>query len=345
MDNLIRSVIFGEGKWWWIRHILFWMFVYLDLIVANVLAPPETLSEFLFDLLSMVLDIIVVYINLYWLVPRYLFKGKFSKYVLLTICTIAFDVITILASTSVYYGDTIYPEDWISTFIATMTLFMTAIAIKIGKYYYHQLNLTRELKTSQTQLEMNSLKQQINPHFLFNVLNTIHIQSKTEPDQVSDTVLHLSDLLRYQIYEAGQAQQVQLEKEISFLKNYIDLEKLRRDNLQVTWQIDQNMPRIKVRPFLFLPLIENALKHSRKLDGSLSTITVDWDYTSDGLTLKVQNTMGDVVSEQEGGFGINNLKKRLPLMYPGRYDLSLSTKGDIYQAILQIKVDESDNNR
>jgi len=343
MYEVAQRVIFGEGKWWWIRHSAFWIFVYLDLILGNILVPPESLDSYGFDVLSLLLDVAVVYINIYYLMPNFLFKRKVSTYVLLTLLTLLANVVILVLSSSIYYEEQVYPEEFLSVFLTTLTLFMTAVAIKLGKYYYHQLQVTRELKTSQAQLEINSLKEQINPHFLFNVLNTIHIQSKTEPDTVSDTVHHLSNLLRYQIYEAGESDTVLLSKEVSFLKNYIDLEQLRRDNLEVSWQLAQDIPRIKVKPFLFLPLIENALKHSRKIDGSPTILQVNWQYEKNNLGVIVTNTIGDANTDKPGGFGIDNLKKRLSLLYPDRYNLSLSSKEGLFEAKLQIQVDESDH--
>lgn len=337
MDTLIYKLIFGSGRWWLIRHFSFWVFMYLDLILSDILVPPEEAAGYYFSALSLAIDIVVVCINLYVLIPQFLLKRKFAAYVTLTLVTIAIDVSIMMLAESSYYDVTTYPEEWASAFLSTLTLLMTAIAIKIGKYYYKQLQVTKELKQSQTQLEINSLKEQINPHFLFNVLNTIHIQSQTEPESVSDTVLNLSDLLRYQIYEAGESEDVLISKEISFLKNYVELEQLRRDNLKIEWQQEDKIPRIRIKPFLFLPLIENALKHSRRLDGSQSVINVKWEMQKDNISLMVENTIGDVKSNESGGFGLDNLKRRLELLYPNAFNLSLQSKSGIYIASLKIK--------
>ena len=345
MQELVRKFIFGEGLWWWIRHLSFWIFVYLDYIVSHILIAPDDVMEYGLDLLALSLDASVVYLNLYFLMPQFLFKNKFGSYIFYTLLSLIVNVSIIMASSAIYYGEPSYPEEWVSAFISTLTLFMTAIAIKIGKYYYDQLQISKELKTSQAQLEIESLKQQINPHFLFNVLNTINIQSKIDPATVSDTVLQFSDLLRYQIYEAGQEEDVHISKEIAFLKNYIELEQKRRENLTVNWDMDRSIPEVRVKPFLFLPLVENALKHSRKLDESPTIIKVDWTYQSKKLRLHVSNTIGDVVAKDAGGFGITNLKKRLNILYPQRYNLSSSSKNGLYEAQLQIDLDESNHNR
>ena len=338
MQELVRKFIFGEGKWRWIRHLSFWIFVYLDYILSLILVTPDDMMEYGLDLLALTLDASVVYFNLYFLMPQFLFKNKFGSYIFYTLLSLIVNVSVIMASSTIYYHEPTYPEEWVSAFISTLTLFMTAIAIKIGKYYYDQLQISKELKTSQAMLEIESLKQQINPHFLFNVLNTINIQSKIEPASVSDTVLQFSDLLRYQIYEAGQTGDVLLSKEIAFLKNYIDLEQKRRENLEVNWMIGDTIPKVRVKPFLFLPLVENALKHSRILDESDATIGVNWTFSSKKLTLKVSNTIGDVVSKEPGGFDIANLKKRLHLLYPNAHDLSSSAKYGLYEAQLQINI-------
>jgi len=287
-------------------------------------------------LVPLVLDIILVYFNLYVLIPKFLLKKKYANYFISTgamLSLSAFLVWSYMTEGDLWSFEVLMI---VSVFIGTLTLLATAIAIKVGKYFYEQLKYTEQLEFSQSQLELNYLKQQVNPHFLFNVLNTIYIQSSTDPTSVSSTVLHLSDMLRYQIYDAGNKKEVSLQQEIEFLKNYIALEKLRRKNIEVVWIEEEALPRIKITPFLFLPLVENAFKHSKYIDDRSTILRFSWKKTDTEIGLEVSNPIGDVPSKEEGGFGIDNLKKRLELLYPEKYRLQMSTKNDLFLSILYI---------
>ena len=251
----------------------------------------------------------------------------------------------ILTLLYVYSGSGVSPyiEDYIASSIGTLTLLATAIAIKFGKYSFEQKKLTDQLRLDQSRLELNYLKQQVNPHFLFNVLNTINIQSQSDPKSVSKTVLELSDMLRYQIYDAGNSDTVPLNKEIDFIRNYSSLESIRRKNLKLEWSQNSQIPKIRITPFLFLPLVENAFKHSRSLSEEETSIKITWKWDNGNLEFCVSNSIGNVANI-EGGFGIENLKKRLEILFPGKYDLKLSVKDRMHLACLRIKINESYNN-
>jgi len=129
---------------------------------------------------------------------------------------------------------------------------------------------------------------------------------------------------------------VSLSKEIDFLKNYVSLEEMRRTNLKVNWVEDATLPKIRVTPFLFLPLIENAFKHSRSINESASNIDISWLSDDEGVTLNVSNTIGDTHEKEEGGFGIDNLTKRLKLLYPDKHLLEMGIQEGQFISSLKI---------
>jgi len=337
MNRSLEIFLFGEGKYRWVRHVLFWIGMYLDEIAYIFLVDLDT-ADLMSSALSLFLDVVVVYICLIFFFKWFFLKKRYFSFAFATLILVIIDVAIIILYNNFLYDQSLYIEDWLSSIISTLTLVSTAIGLKIGKFYYKQLELTQELQSSQSKLELNSLKQQINPHFLFNVLNTINVQSMSDPAAVSDTVINLSDLLRYQTYEAGDSDLVPLVKEVSFLKNYLNLEKMRRSNLQINWQESSILPKIKITPFLFLPLVENAIKHSVSLEEKESNIDINWHFENNELTLKVSNTIGNVKNKEEGGFGIDNLKKRLNLLYPNNYKLEMTAKSGIFLATLQINL-------
>ena len=325
-----------------VRHTMLWIFLYLDEVLFTFI-DSEGSQELDIFLISVLLDILMVYFNLYYLIPKFIRKEKYISYLALSSLTVIINVMLNYNYSLLYYEIEMGLDGYVSWFLTNATLLATAVAIKIGKYAYEQKKITEELKLDQSKLELNYLKQQINPHFLFNVLNTIHIQSKSKPSEVSDTVIQLSDLLRYQIYDAGQNDRIQLAKEIEFLRNYSDLEKLRRKNLTLSWKVNGTIPKIRITPFLFLPLIENAFKHSRLINEEEAFISVEWSYDIDRLALRVENTIGNANQKDDGGFGIENLKKRLSLLYPGKHSLDLSDNGETFTSVLQLTLHESSN--
>ncbi len=342
MEKRVELILFGDKIWWWIRHFLFWIVMYLDEVLYTLL-EKDGFNELDLFILPFILDVITVYINLYLLIPRYLHKKKYVTYFLFTMLTVVANISIMLAYIYIPENSLPYIGEFVSSFISTITLLATAIAIKVGKYSFEQQKLTEQLKFEQSKLELNYLKQQINPHFLFNVLNTINIQSISDPGSVSETVHQLSDLLRYQIYEAGASDTVALSKEIEFLKNYVSLEEIRRTNLTVNWNELSAIPKIRITPFLFLPLIENALKHSKSINEDPAKINIEWSHRQGQLELKVSNTIGDTIEKDHGGFGIDNLRKRLNFLYPGKSNLDMSIRNGIFICTLQLNIDESNN--
>lgn len=192
--------------------------------------------------------------------------------------------------------------------------------------------------------EINYLRKQINPHFLFNVLNNIYVQSKESPKEVPNSIMQLSELMRYQTYQANQ-DQVSLTQEIEFLKQYLELEKLRKENLEVHIEENGNLRDIQLAPMLFLPFIENACKHSTRIYNEREQIFVSWSRMEENLTFTIQNTMGHkyqiVEGENMGGFGLDNIKKRLELLYPNQYDLDIQETEDMFKVKLELSLPRS----
>lgn len=342
LKRIIQNILFGERKWFVLRHTLLWTFLYADELLYTFI-DPEGVQDLDILLASVLLDFLMVYFNLYYLIPKFIRQEKYLTYLSLSSLTVIVNVVIMNFYNSYYFEMEMALDDYVSWFITNATLLATAVAIKIGKYAYVQKRMAEHLKLEQSKLELNYLKKQINPHFLFNVLNTIHIQSMADPKSVSQTVMQLSDLLRYQIYDAGQNERITLQKEIEFLKNYSNLEKLRRKNLALTWREQNALPKVRITPFLFLPLIENAFKHSKLLNEQNAIIDILWAYDNKQLTLEVRNTIGNANDGKSGGFGIENLKRRLELLYPGKYSLSLKEEMSLFVSKLELKIDEGNN--
>lgn len=202
--------------------------------------------------------------------------------------------------------------------------------IKIADDYFREKSNSETLKKDKLRAELELLKAQINPHFLFNTLNNLYFMIEQDPPRAAKMILMLSDILRYQIYETDM-DKTGMDKEIENIKNYIELEKIRKDDIEVTFEIKGNPAKREVLPNILLPLVENAFTHiAIKPDGSCSlSILIE---ESDGeLIFTVKNTSSNNDSPKQssgGGLGIANLKKRLDLFYPNKHVLEINPQKD-----------------
>lgn len=196
--------------------------------------------------------------------------------------------------------------------------------------------LLEQMKGEQTATELDFLRAQYHPHFLFNALNTIYFQIDEENQRAKHSIEMLSDLLRYQIYDIKN--QVSLEQEIEHLRTYIEFQKMRMSQrLILLLQIDAPSTAVQLYPLLFQPLIENAFKY---VGGSELRIECSLHQTTSGVIFQVRNTIATASSNTNShcGVGIENLRRRLQLLYPQRHKLTLVPAVKDYSATLQIDI-------
>ena len=201
----------------------------------------------------------------------------------------------------------------------------------------------QEMEARQLKAELNLLKSQVNPHFLFNTLNNLFsIAQKNDDNETADGLLKLSQLMRYMIYESN-VELVSLEKEITYIKNFIELQKLRFDNqelLNVNLQITDNFKSIFICPMILIPFIENAFKHGLSTEDH-NKIDITLEIENKTLNLKVKNTISNLkngTDKKNSGIGLDNVKRRLKLVYPNRYDLSINSDNKFFYIDLKIEL-------
>lgn len=195
-----------------------------------------------------------------------------------------------------------------------------------------------KLKKTLVEYQLRTLQHQVTPHFMFNVLNHIHILMQTDVNLASSLLIKYSEILRYQLYN-GDKQHVALEQDIQFLKDFIAVEKVRwGDKLTVTcsWKIENKQKMIPA--LLFITLIENAFKHVSKSDFEKGYINIDFEQRSNILSLQVENSKSVLQKENNTskGLGLKNLKERLDILYFGRYELSIENEKTTYKTNLLI---------
>ena len=342
-------------------HIPFWAlyhFIWWTVALGNPFkaAGAIFLTPFVMKyLFYVVFQALAAYFNLYYLIPKYLEKDRFAPYISYLILTIIIASLLIIPG---YYlsaylsgqtmqqayganGDCFYQflGNSIPSTLAAMTL---AMSIKLGKNWLQTQRKQQMLEKEKLETELNFLKHQFNPHFLFNTINSIFFLIHKNPDMASASLAKFSELLRYQLYECND-KQILLSKEISYMENSIELERLRQnDNMELKVRIDQeDAGQWGIAPFILMTFVENAFKHvSRHMDKT-NWISIGLEQQGDTLTFSVSNSTSDVENRdlvQCGGIGLKNVQRRLDLIYTGQYELNIEQDAHRFVVHLQLRL-------
>ena len=366
IDN--NKFIFSDDRKYRIRrHLLFWGFWGFWFGMVRELNPSylklhghfpnffKTMAEaFLFLLPQAVL----VYPLLYFILPRYFFNGKYIKaslwifvFLFLTILISAalliyipwHKVAWIPSQAKLFEGTTNLQklsQAYLSALQGSLAGAALAIGFKMSKYYYFKNLRNQQLQKENTESQLQLLKAQVHPHFLFNTLNNIYSQTQTESPKGSKMIIGLSDLLRYILYE-GQKPLVPLKQELIMISEYINLEKIRYGNkLDVHVLTPDKTDDIFIAPLLLLPFVENCFKHgtSNMLQNPWINLTVELKDTT--LVMKLMNGKtplnGNIQEKQ--GIGINNVSQRLNLLYKDKYDLQIREDEEVFVVDLRVEL-------
>jgi two-component system, LytTR family, sensor kinase len=220
-----------------------------------------------------------------------------------------------------------------STVDGLIILFGFMVKLFIDALNSEQLKM--ELSKEKDAMELAFLKSQINPHFLFNTLNNLYGLSLSEPDKTPDAIVKLSEMMRYMLYESN-AEKVPLDKEIGYLKSYVELQKLRYfGTTYINFQINGQLNHQLIAPLLLISFVENAFKHGDVFDAEHPlSMTLSFDDTH--LIFDVKNKIHNKNKEEVGGFGVQNVERRLALLYPDKHKLMSETNKNIFQSHLEI---------
>ncbi|RYG02947.1 MAG: histidine kinase, partial [Chitinophagaceae bacterium] len=195
-----------------------------------------------------------------------------------------------------------------------------------------------ELEKSTLRSEMEQLKNQINPHFLFNMLNNANVLTQTDPAKASQVLMKLSDLLRYQLYDSVRPD-VLLTADIHFLTDFLNLEKIRRDNFEFVISKEGNLSGVQIAPLLLITFVENAVKHNIDYQ-KMSYVNLYFSVYNDEFRFRCTNSkpLLKATSKEPGGLGLANVKRRLELIYPGKHKLQTTDNADTYDVSLIINL-------
>jgi LytS/YehU family sensor histidine kinase len=280
------------------------------------------------------------------LIPLYLLRKRFWPYFLFSLLLVLGYLFVQSVFDYAMYGFVLGPgfNSQLSSSLAynfthtSLYLFLT-VFLKFSMDWYEQNRTLQQVQVEKLQAEVNYLRSQVNPHFLFNALNNLYALTIKKSDQAPDIVLKLSELMEYMLYESDEAF-VPLEKEIRYLGNYLELEKIRQGNqADIRLAVNGDIDRAMIPPFLILPLVENAFKHgiSRAVRNAYLHIAISVE--GGGIVVEIENNKLDFRDEdRSGGIGLVNVRRRLELLYPGRHVLEIANGADTYHVTLKLGV-------
>lgn len=327
----------------WFQHPVFWVLSIYGIGSYFAISNTVKFIDFFYAVLFHIPLFFLVYVNLGLLIPRFLQKGRYVSYALTAVLTIVaaygvheltFEILLPLLPTEYYM---VSFTDWeVPVTIFTIYFVLTAL-LKLSKSWY----VLQRVEKEKLAIELNSLKSQVNPHFLFNSLNSIYSQALAKSEQTPDTVLELSNLLRYMLYEVGEST-VELAKEVEMMENYIELQKLRADaSSEISFEIRGDHLSHKIAPLLFFPLIENSFKHGVKGVSDRAYVKMLLQCTEKEISFDIENNKGEIDDMEKGkygGIGLENVKRRLALIYPGKHQFTIEDRENLYRVSLKIRL-------
>ena len=350
-----------------ILHLLFWIFS-LWMLNQNFVFEAVEVQEFngkkieiftkdqqLFYHLaiSLLAKIVWAYGNALWALPLFLRQKQSAKYVsqllILLASALTFEFLLIYGYASLFPEDELsinyFRSMWQLNLLFYLLYYGISVAYVLGKNWWKQERFKEELIREKLETELNFLKSQVNPHFLFNTLNNLFaIAERDQHQDLSNGISNLSQLMRYMLYDCKE-DKVPLEKEIDFLRSMIDMQRLRiadEDDVIIALNVVGNYAQKQLAPLILIPFVENAFKHGINWKES-SFIKIDFRIEEQMMTFQVVNsnfTNHAHAHDEIGGIGLQNVKRRLDLIYPNKYELKISEEEDVFRVLLTLELDD-----
>ncbi len=333
-------------------HLFFWCFYLLASVVSEGGYGTSLTQVLLFEVLALPFKLLLVYLNWFYLVPRFFDLKNSTNYLLLAGVTLIAFTFGFRYYSMKFSFPLAFPEftDLNMTYFLPYTLVRILLVFLIlfvvttcWQFYIDWLEKQRIanlLKIEKRETELKYLKSQVNPHFLFNTLNTIYSLSLEKSVKVPKLLLKLSDFLSFSLYETSQ-ETISIHKEVALIENFIELQKDRFvDRVAVEKKVTIDDQFLQIPPMLLITFIENAFKHSLKNEIGTANIYIELLAKGGSLTFLVRNSKSDETgkAEKEKGIGLKNIRRRLDLIYGNQYSLDIDDAENTFQILLQLKV-------
>lgn len=345
MNAIVELLI--SRKYHILRHSLL-LAVSLIMAIANFYNEYPFGDHPIVGSLLMVVFLIPIYANVYILVPRLLFRNRFFSYLMMMAAVVFMTILLVICLQLISNNDlqkNLQEADWSiiilnffsSVFSLALTIAGTTSILLFQHWVIYEQEI-RELEETTMQSELEQLKNQINPHFLFNMLNNANVLTQENPEEAAKVLRKLNELLKYQLNDRN-AVSVRLEDEILFLSDFLNLEKLRRDNFNFIITREGPVEEVSLPPLLLIPFVENAVKHNND-NCNLSYVHLLFRVERGCLQFICVNSKPTFSQEEkrDGGLGLANIKRRLQLLYGKNHTLRIEENKITYTIDLQIKL-------
>ena len=356
-----------EKKYRLQRHIVFWVSWWLFSTFLYSFAPAKVLEAGYFKRVALssvdaffylFAHMFLAYSLMYYVLPRFILKEKYIKAAFATILLLLATA-TISALTNIFIltplgnsalaqvairiqhsNETVFFYALLGGLRGAITIGGFAAAIKLIKFLYMKEQRNNELQKQNISSQLQLLKAQVHPHFLFNTLNNIYSHTQVASPDAPRLVAGLSDLLRYILYECNQPM-VPLKKELKMLRDFIVLEQIRyNDQLDLSIEMPDADADLLIAPLLLLPLVENSFKHGTSQMLEHPWISLVISLNGNQLKMKLVNGKSEYSNKSSSGIGINNVRTRLELLYPGRHELRISKTEDAFIVTLNVELEK-----
>ncbi|MFC2188016.1 sensor histidine kinase [Fulvivirgaceae bacterium LMO-SS25] len=316
-----------------ILHLIGWFFLFLILLFtssANHFSDAFASAAFLTLLLSM-----VVYINHGKLVPRFFSKNRYIVWALSYTISCILAALIFMGLLELFEVDIRNSRHFgIHLAFFVILSFLMLIGKFILEYFMNYVQW--ENKATQLDSEVKLLRAQVNPHFLFNSLNSIYSLALEKDDRAPEITMKLSQIMRYMVDRAHE-DKILLKEEVNYLRDYLDLEKLRTgDKAEISFEVNGETDFKMVEPLLLIPFVENAFKHGINTLKSGGVVRINLECKAKQITFTCINNFNSSIKKESTGTGINNVRKRLERLYPGRYDLFINKEDAQFKVVLNL---------
>ncbi len=330
-----------------VYHGLFWLVLFGLMRWIDEYEEVEIWFALGNELIQLLFYAILVYWNLLYLIPNYLARFAFMYFGLLLASCAIITPIEVLVLYLKYANQELYRDNLVShqvlIFWGNVVVMLVSTVLRVVMDWWRYQNEKQVLVTQTVQSELRFLKSQINPHFLFNTLNNLYALTLKKSDKAPEIVLKLSEIMRYMLYECNE-RQVPLSKEIQYIYNYLDLERLRQPkDADIRFVVEGHISEQMVAPLLFVPFLENSFKHglNHTVNGA-GFVRLKLSVQKDALEFFIENSKVEHIPRQNharsGGIGLVNVQQRLQMLYPEDHTLEIIDEPNRYAVTLLLKI-------
>lgn len=316
-------------------------------VISN--KEPFTLYTFLIYFLQVASSIFLflappVYFKVYWLIPKYLVPKKYVHYTVSLVVLIVvwgFIIGTLEPWIDKHWFNEMSDKETtplIGIFAMAFIMLLTTL-LNLSYRWFIQLSKIKQIENDRLQLELSLLRNQINPHFFFNTLNNLYALSLEKSDQTSEVILKLSEMMRYTIYDCKE-DTVAIASEVAYLENFIALQKMRHHNRgQISFEKDITINRLQIAPMILIVFLENAFKHGFDLLEKDAFLKIELTVKENLLHFFIENNFNEADQNKSIGIGLENVKRRLSLIYPNTHELTIVKENTLFRVDLKLHIE------